>query len=142
MDYLQGIDRNQISMFCLESAIPDDAFVRFVDTFVDATDLKDLGFLNVDYSGKGRSSYHPSILLKLYLYGNKYGIKASRKLEREARTNIEAIWLLAGLRPGYKTIADFRKNNSKAFQEAFLRFASLKKNITLKKNTTNGKYTF
>lgn len=89
MDHMQGIDRNQISMFCLESAIPGDAFVRVVDAFVDATDLKSFGFLHVDCSTEGRPPYHPSVLLKLYLYGYRYGIRTSRKLEREARTNMK-----------------------------------------------------
>ena len=134
MDYMQGIERNQIIMFCLDSAISGDAFVRVVDAFVDATDLRSFGFLHVDCSEKGRSPYHPSVLLKLYLYGRRYGINTSRKLEREARTNMEAIWLLAGLRPGYKTIADFRKNNSSAFREVFRKFACLLKDIKQEKS--------
>ena len=103
MDHKQGTDRNQMFMFCLESAIANDAFVRVVDAFVDAIDLKSFGFSHVACQEEGRPPYHPSVLLKLYLYGYRYGIRTSRKLEREAQTNMEAMWLLAGLRPKYKT---------------------------------------
>ena len=125
MDHKQGTDRNQMTMFCLESSIAPEAFVRVVDTFVDVIDLKSFGFAHVECPDEGRPPYHPSVLLKLYLYGYRYGIRTSRKLEREAQTNLEAIWLLAGLRPRYKTIADFRKNHSKAFREIFRRFVWL-----------------
>jgi transposase len=72
MDHKQGTDRNQMFMFCLESTITNDAFVRVVDAFVDAIDLKSFGFSHVDC--QGRPPYHPSVLLKLYLYGYRYGI--------------------------------------------------------------------
>jgi len=127
MDHKHGSDRNQMFMFCLESAIANDSFVRVVDAFVDAIDLKSFGFAHVECQEEGRPPFHPSVLLKLYLYGYRYGIRTSRKLEREARTNMEAMWLLSGLRPKYKTIADFRKNHSKAFREVFRRFVVLLK---------------
>ena len=113
MQHKQGENREQMMMFCLETAITKDSFVRVVDAFVDAIDLKSFGFSRVDCPEEGRPPYHPSVLLTLYLYGYRYGIRSSRKLEREAQTNIEAMWLLGGLRPKYKTIADFRKNHSK-----------------------------
>ena len=125
MDHQQGTDRNQMMMFSLESAISPDSFVRVVDAFVDAIDLKSFGFAHVDCPDEGRPPYHPAILMKLYLYGYRYGIRTSRKLEREAQTNIEAIWLVSGLRPKYKTIADFRKKHSKAFRKVFRRFVYL-----------------
>jgi len=125
MQHKQGEDRNQMFMFSLESAIPADSFVRVVDSFVDVIDLKSFGFAHVECQEEGRPAYHPSVLLKLYLYGYRYGIRTTRKLEREAQTNIEAMWLLSGLRPKYKTIADFRKNHSKSFREVFRRFVCL-----------------
>jgi len=131
MDHMQGSDRNQMFIFCLESAIPNNSFVRVVDAFVDAIDLKSFGFSHVEHLEEGRPPYHPSILLKLYLYGYRYGIRTTRKLEREAQTNIEAMWLLSGLHPRYKTIADFRKNHSKAFREVFRRFVCLLKEWNL-----------
>lgn len=114
-------------MFSLESAIPQDSFVRVVDAFVDAIDLKSFGFAHVECKEEGRPPYHPGVLLKLYLYGYHYGIRTTRKLEREAQTNMECMWLLTGLRPKYKTIADFRKDHSKAFREVFRRFVWLMK---------------
>lgn len=127
MQHKQGENRDQMLMFCLENAIPADSFVRVVDAFVDAVDLDSFDFSHVKCQEQGRPPYHPAVLLKLYLYGYRYGIRSSRKLEREAQTNIEAMWLLSGLRPKYKTIADFRKDNSKAFREIFRRFVCLLK---------------
>jgi len=127
MQHKQGEDRNQMFMFSLDSAIAEDSFVRVVDAFVEAIDLKSFGFTHVECPEEGRPAYHPGVLMKLYLYGYHYGIRTSRKLEREAQTNMEAMWLLSGLRPKYKTIADFRKNHSKAFREVFRRFVCLLK---------------
>ncbi|WP_185969091.1 IS1182 family transposase [Carboxylicivirga sp. M1479] len=127
MVHQQGEDRNQMFMFSLEGAIAPDAFVRVVDAFVDAIDLKSFGFNHVQCKEEGRPPYHPSALMKLYLYGYRYGVRTSRRLERESQTNIEAMWLVSGLRPKYKTIADFRKNHPKAFREVFRRFVCLLK---------------
>ncbi|TLX72411.1 IS1182 family transposase [Labilibacter sediminis] len=127
MVHQQGEDRNQMLMFSLESAIAPDAFVRVVDAFVDAVDLKSFGFAHIDCKEEGRPPYHPGVLMKLYLYGYRYGIRISRKLEREAQTNLEAIWLLSGLRPKYKTIANLRKDRGMAFREVFRRFVCLLK---------------
>jgi len=127
MNHKQGENRNQMFMFSLESSISEDSFVRVVDAFVEVIDLKSFGFAHVECKKEGRPPYHPAVLMKLYLYGYRYGIRTSRKLERESKTNIEAMWLLSGLRPKYKTIADFRKNHSKAFREVFRRFVCLLK---------------
>lgn len=123
-------------MFSLESSIASNSFVRVLDAFVDAIDLKSFGFAHVESAEEGRPSYHPSVLLKLYLYGYRNGIRTSRKLSREAHTNIEAMWLLSGLKPKYKTIADFRKNHSRAFREVFRRFISLLKEWNLVEGET------
>jgi transposase len=131
MQHIEGENRDQMMMFSLDSAIAPDAFVRVVDAFVDAIDLKSFGFSHVERKGEGRPPYHPSILLKLYLYGYHYGIRTTRKLEREAQTNLEAIWLLSGLRPRYRTIADFRKKHAKAFHQVFRRFVCLLKEWNL-----------
>ena len=127
MQYLEGNDRDQMFMLSLEEAVDKEAFVRIVDAFADAIDFRSFGFVNTDCKEEGRPAYHPSVLMKLYLYGYRFGINTSRKLEREAATNIEVMWLLRGLRPRYKTIADFRKNNSKAFREVFRKFVLLLK---------------
>jgi len=131
MQHKQGEERGQMFMFSLESGIAPDAFVRVVDAFVDAVDLKSFGFEHVECHNEGCPPYPPSALMKLYLYGYRYGIRTTRKLEREAQTNIEAMWLLSGLHPRYKTIANFRKNHPKAFREVFRRFVCLLKEWNL-----------
>jgi len=131
MQHIQGENRNQMFMLSLESAISNDALVRVIDAFVDAIDLKSFGFSHVECCEEGRPPFHPSVLMKLYLYGYHYGIRTSRKLEREAQTNIEAMWLVSGVTPKYKTIADFRKNHSKAFREVFRKFVFLLKEWAL-----------
>jgi len=136
MNHQQGSDRNQMFLFSLDSAIASDSFVRVVDAFVDTIDLKSFGFAHVECKEEGRPPYHPSILMKLYLYGYHHGIRTSRKLEREAQTNIECMWLLSGLRPKYKTIADFRENHSKVFREVFRRFVCLLKEWNLVEGKT------
>ena len=127
MQHIQGENRNQMFMISLESTISQNAFVRIIDAFVDAIDLKSFGFSHVDCNEEGRPAYHPSILLKLYIYGYKYGLRSSRQLEREARLNMEAMWLLSGVHPKYHTIADFRKENKKAFRDIFRKFVVLLK---------------
>ncbi len=84
MQHKQGENRDQVFMFSLESTIPSDAFVRVVDTFVEAIDLKSFGFSHVECEEQGRPPYHSAILLKLYRYGYRYGIRTTRKREREA----------------------------------------------------------
>lgn len=114
-------------MISMEEMVPKDSFVRAIDSFVDAIDMKSFGFAHVQCKEEGRPSYHPSILLKLYLYGYHYGIRTSRKLEREAALNLEAMWLTSCQSPKYKTIADFRKNHAKAFRLVFRSFIRLLK---------------
>jgi transposase len=96
-----------------------------VDVFVDAVDMRSFGYTHTACTEAGRPAYHPSALMKLYLYGYRHGIRSSRKLQREAKTNMEAIWLLKGLSPHYKTIANFRKDNPGAFREVFRKFVLL-----------------
>jgi len=131
MQHKQGEERNQMFMFSLESAIAPDAFVRVVDAFVDAIDLKSFGFEHTECHDEGCPPYPPAALMKLWVYGYRHGIRTTRKLEREAQTNIEAMWLLSGLHPKYKTIANFRKNHPKAFREVFRRFVCLLKEWNL-----------
>jgi transposase len=127
MHHVKGEHRNQLCMFSLESSVAHDSFVRAIDAFVDAIDLKSFGFTNVECKEEGRPPFHPSTLLKLYLYGYKNGIRSSRKLEREARLNIETMWLLSGQQPKYHTISDFRKQYKKAFRDIFRKFVVLLK---------------
>ncbi len=118
--FVEGVDRDQASFFpeCLEDFVDEDNAVRVVDGFVEALDLGDLGFIGVDPKETGRPSYHPSVLLKLYIYGYLNRVQSSRRLEREAGRNVEVMWLTGRLVPDHKTIADFRKDNGPAIRKA------------------------
>ena len=109
--FVEGTDRGQNTLFpeCLEDWIGEDNPVRVIDVFVDELDLAELGFDGIDPEATGRPSYHPSVLLKLYIYGYLNRIQSSRRLEREAGRNVEVMWLTGRLAPDHKTIADFRK---------------------------------
>ena len=124
MSYLRGSDRSQVQLLppCIEDYVPSHAPVRFIDAFVEGLDLKGLAFTHAEVAGTGRPPYHPADLLKLYVYGYMNRIRSSRRLEAEAGRNLELIWLLQGLRPDFKTIADFRKDNRKAFPGVFKQF--------------------
>lgn len=123
--YKTGADRNQLSMELLDfdSLIAPDNPVRAIDAIVDRLEVKALGFAYSDTKTTGRKPYDPSDMLKLYLYGYFNGIRSSRKLERECSRNVELMWLIGCLKPDFKTIADFRKNNQKPIQQAFLKFS-------------------
>ena len=94
---------------CLEDWIDEDNPIRVVDAFVDKLDLSRVGFDGVVAEATGRPSYHPAVLLKLYIYGYLNRVQSSRRLEREAGRNVEVMWLTGRLIPDHKTIADFRK---------------------------------
>jgi transposase len=125
--FIEGADRSQSTLLpeCLDDWIDESNPVRAVDTFVDALDLAELGFKDVEPAVTGRPGYHPVPLLKLYIYGYLNRIQSSRRLEREARRNLEVIWLLHRLSPDDKTIADFRKDNGPAIKKVSARFVEL-----------------
>ena len=125
--FVEGTDRGQSTLFpeCLEDWIGEDNPVRVIDVFVDELDLAELGFSGVDPEATGRPSYHPSVLLKLYIYGYLNRVQSSRRLEREAGRNVEVMWLTGRLAPDHKTIADFRKDNGRAIRQACARFVAL-----------------
>src|SRR5438128_1029994 len=114
--FVQGADRQQTTLLpeCLDDWVDEGNSIRAVDVFVDALELRDLGFDGVDPAATGRPAYHPSTLLKLYIYGYLNRVQSSRRLEREAGRNLEVMWLTGRLAPGHKTIADFRKGNGPA----------------------------
>lgn len=124
MSYLRGPDRTQAEMLpaCVEDYVGPAAPARFIDVFVEELDLVALGFVHAQPASTGRPPYHPGDLLKLYLYGYLNRIRSSRRLEAETYRNLEVIWLLRSLRPDFKTIADFRKNNRPAFKPLFKQF--------------------
>src|SRR6266446_5442699 len=125
--FIEGSDRAQATLFpeCLEDWICEDNPVRAIDVFVDELDLAELEFGGVDPEATGRPAYHPSILLKLYIYGYLNRVQSSRRLEREAGRNVEVMWLLGRLAPDHKTIADFRKDNGPAIRKVCARFVEL-----------------
>ena len=125
--FVEGIDRGQTTLFpeCLEDWIDEDNPVRVIDAFVEKLDLSGLGFDGVAPEATGRPSYHPSVLLKLYIYGYLVRVQSSRRLEREAVRNVEVMWLTGRLTPDHKTIADFRKDSGSAIKQVCVRFIEL-----------------
>src|SRR3989304_2569327 len=119
MHHVQGQERDQLTLFpeALEDYIAKENPVRFVDAYVDGLDLKGLGFRHALLEETGRPPYHPADLLKLYVYGYLNRIRSSRQLEKEAGRNPELMWLLKRLRPGFKTIADFRRDSRQAIRQ-------------------------
>jgi transposase len=131
--FVEGQDRGQSTLFpeCLEDWIDEDNPVRVIDVFVDGLDLPDLGFAGVEPEATGRPSYHPAVLLKLYIYGYLNRVQSSRRLEREAGRNVEVMWLLGRLIPDHKTIADFRKDNGTAIRKVCGQFVALCRELGL-----------
>jgi transposase len=120
MKFIQGHNRNQINLFpvSLDQSIDPDNEVRIIDLFVGSLSLKDYGFRTV-FPENGRPAYHPSDLLRLFIYGYLNKIRSSRDLEKECKRNIEVIWLLKCLKPDHNTIANFRRDNPKAIKKVF-----------------------
>ena len=129
--FVEGVAREQGTLFpeCLEDWVDEDNAVRvieaFVEAFVEALDVGDLGFSGVDPKATGRPAFHPSVLLKLYIYGYLNRVQSSRRLEREAGRNVEVMWLTGRLVPDHKTIADFRKDYGSAIRNVCARFVAL-----------------
>jgi transposase len=127
MAHISGHDRSQTLL--LPEAVDDyvgaDNPVRFIDAFVDKLNLATAGFVGVEAKATGRPGYAPGDLLKLYIYGYLNRVRSSRRLEAETHRNIEVIWLLRHLKPDFKTIADFRHANRKAFRSVFHEFVLL-----------------
>lgn len=118
--FIEGEDQAQNTLFpeSLDEYIGEDSPVRAIDAFVDELDLGALGFDGVEPENTGRPAYHPSILLKIYIYGYLNRIQSSRRLERETRRNVELIWLTCRLTPDCKTIADFARPASARFDDS------------------------
>ena len=131
--HIQGCDRNQTLLLpnSVDDYIGPDNPIRFVDAFVGQLDMQGAGFFRVEPNETGRPGYHPADLLKLYIYGYLNRVRSSRRLEAETRRNLEVIWLLRGLTPDFKTIADFRKDNRDAFKPVFRQFVLLCRKLEL-----------
>jgi transposase len=133
MRYIQGFDRSQTLLLpnSVDEYIRPNNPVRFIEGFVEQLDLQAAGFYRAEPKDTGRPGYHPGDLLKLYIYGYLNRVRSSRRLEAETRRNLEVIWLLRGLTPDFKTVADFRKDNRDAFKPVFREFALLCRKLDL-----------
>ncbi len=136
--FVEGVDRSQTTLFpeSLDDWVDENNPVRVIDAFVDALDLRALGFDGVVPEATGRPSYHPTILLKLYIYGYLNRVQSSRRLEREAGRNVELMWLTGRLAPDHKTIANFRKDSGRAIRQVCAQFVTLCRRLGLL-NTTS-----
>lgn len=133
MSYIEGEDRGQRILFpeVLDDYISEDNVVRFVDAYVDGLEMEELEFKQSAPKETGRPPYDPRDLLKLYIYGYLNRLRTSRMLERECGRNLELMWLMRKLRPDFKTIADFRKENRQSFKGVFRQFVLLCKKMGL-----------
>ncbi len=132
MKFITGTKRNQAILFpvSLEQSINEDNEVRIIDLLADSLPLQDYGF-EMEYVENGRPAYHPSDLLKLYIYGYLNKTRSSRDLEKECKRNIEVIWLLKGLQPDHNTISNFRRDNPKAIKKVFRATVKIAKHFDL-----------
>ena len=130
--FIEGEDRFQATLFPerLDDYVSEDDPVRVIDVFLDDLDTSGLGFRSAP-AATGRPGYHPKTMLKLYVYGYLNRVQSSRRLEREARRNIELMWLTGRLAPDFKTIADFRKDNGEAIRLVCREFVMLCKKLKL-----------
>jgi transposase len=128
--YKRGEDRRQVIMHSLEEMVLAESMARVIDRFIESVDIGKIGFRS-EPSETGRPAYPPKAMCKLYVYGYENGIRSSRKLERETLKNIEVMWLLESLKPDYKTISEFRRENVRAMQKLFREFVKLCKSWEL-----------
>ena len=130
--FIEGADRTQAMLLpeCVEDYVGPDNPVRVVEAFVEQLDLRAMGFEGSDPQATG-TAYHPSVLLKIYIYGYLNRIQSSRRLEQETQRNIELMWLTARLMPDFKTIANFRKDNGRAIRQVCRQFIVLCRQLKL-----------
>ena len=131
--FIEGADRTQAMLLpqCVEDYVGPDNPVRVVEAFVEQLDLRAMGFEGSDPQATGRPAYHPSVLLKIYIYGYLNRIQSSRRLEHETQRNIELMWLTGRLMPDFKTIANFRKENGRAIRQVCRQFIMLCRQLNL-----------
>jgi len=131
--FIEGANRSQCLLLpeILDDYIAEDNPVRVIEAYIEALDLRELGFKGIEPQNTGRPAYHPSVLLMIYIYGYLNRIHSSRRLERETQRNVELMWLTGRLTPDFKTIADFRKDNGKAIRNACQKFILLCRKLEL-----------
>jgi transposase len=117
MAYRYG-NREQFGLFpqSIDDYVTEEDPVRVYDAFVESVDFGELG-IDIDEHQVGNSEYDPKAMLKLLVYGYSYGLKGSRRLERACHHNMSFIWLMGGLKPDHKTIAEFRRRHKKALKQ-------------------------
>ena len=120
MHYVKSFDRNQMMMTTWDSMVDSESTARLIDAFVDSLDLSKYGVKEI--ASEGRPPYDPRSLYKLYIYGSDNGIKSSRKLAKSCKVNVEVKWMLGGVEPDFRTIADFRKDNIDSLKKIFREF--------------------
>lgn len=125
MRYKQGEDRNQLTIepLCFDDYIEPESICRVIAAFVGGLDLSALSFKYAQTKETGRLPYNPAHMLMLYIYGYLNRVRSSRRLEVEARRNIEVMWLIEKLTPDDKTISNFRRDNPKALKHVFRAFS-------------------
>jgi transposase len=123
-EYVSGVPREQQILLpeAIEEYITKDNPVRIFDAFVDTLDMEDCGIQKACPAKEGRPPYDPRDLLKLYIHGYFTGIRSSRKLMKACEVNLEAIWLMRALRPDFRSIANFRRDNAEALKKIFKAF--------------------
>ena len=133
MGYIQGKNRDQVTLLPekIDDYVTEDNIVRFIDTFVDGLNMKDLGFKHATVSHKGRYPFDPKDMLKLYIYSYLIKIRSSRRIEEETHRNIELMWLVRKLTPDHKTICNFRSDNDVVLKEVFKEFVFVCKSLDL-----------
>jgi transposase len=130
--FIEGENRYQATMFPerVDDYVEEDSVVRVIDVFIDRLDISGLGF-KTEPADTGRPGYHPRTMLKIYVYGYLNRVQSSRRLEREAKRNVELMWLTGRLAPDFKTIADFRKDNGEAIRLVCREFVLLCRKLNL-----------
>jgi transposase len=131
--FIEGEDRKQVTLLpeCLDDFVAEDNPVRIIDAFVEELELGSLGFDGALPSTTGRPSYHPAVLLKIYIYGYLNRVQSSRRLERKCQRNVELMWFTGRLTPDFKTIADFRRDNGTGIRNVCRRFVVLCRDLKL-----------
>ena len=131
--FVEGQDRQQVTLLpeCLDDFVAVENAVRVVDAFVSELDLAKLGFAGVKPAETGRPSYHPAVMLSIYIYGYLNRVQSSRRLERECQRNVELMWLTGRLAPDFKTIADFRRDNGPGIRNVCSQFVLVCRKLKL-----------
>jgi transposase len=125
--FIAEADRPQGTLLpeSIDEYVAEENPVRVIGAFVEALDLAELGFTGVEPKATGRPAYHPATMLKIYLYGYLNRIQSTRRLEQEARRNLELMWLVGRLAPDFKTLADFRAANTATIKNVCREFIVL-----------------